>query len=176
MFTRFTEPAKRAFIRAGTLAIEAGRPGLSTDFLLLGLAEVRPFSLESFTATAGDIRGHVSMGENRTLLASIGIDVDEVRRRTRVGTDDPALWRLTRSRLRPLRVTLYGPLGAVLLEMHSRKVVEVAMWRPGAVTGERLLWGLLADASNGAARILHRTGVDLRTLATEAAIPTTRAA
>lgn len=171
MFTRFTEPAQRAFIRAGALAIQSGRTTLEADLLLLALAEVRPFALESFTATADAVRDHVDTGATRTALAAIGIDVDEVRRRTLLGTDDPALWRLTRSRLRPLRVTLYGPIGAIALAMHARKVVEVAMWKPGAVTGERLLWGLLADCSNGAARILHATGVHLPTLAAEAHIP-----
>lgn len=176
MFARFTDGARSAFVRAGTLAIEAGRPVLDTDLLVLGLAEVRPFTLESFTATAQDVRGQVSVGDPRELLATLGIDVDEVRRRVRGGAssaDDPASWRLRRSIVRPLRVTLYGPLGSVLLSMHSRKVVEVAMWKRGAVTGEGLLWGLLADHSNGAARILHATGIHLPTLVSEARIPTT---
>ncbi|MFI6321709.1 Clp protease N-terminal domain-containing protein [Nonomuraea sp. NPDC050556] len=171
MFTRFTEAARRAFVRAGTLAIEAGRPVLDTDLLVLGLAEVRPFDLESFTATADDVRGRVPVDSGRDLLASLGIDVDEIRRRARVDADDPSLWRLRRVLL---RVTLHGPLGSIPLSMHCRKVVEVALWKPGAVTGERLLWGLLADFSNGAAGLLHATGIDLRALAVEAHIPVAR--
>ncbi|MEV1248968.1 Clp protease N-terminal domain-containing protein [Nonomuraea sp. NPDC050022] len=176
MLARFTNPARRTLIRAGTLALDAGRAALTPDLLLLALAEVRPFSLERFTVTAEDVRGQVDLGDTRELLATLGIDLDAVHRRTREGTADPARWRLTRSRLKPLRVTLYGPLGAVPLAMHARKAVEVAMWRPGAVTGERLLWGLLADCSNGVGRILRDGGVDLRALVEEAGIPMARTA
>lgn len=176
MFASFTEPARRAMIRAGILALDAGRPALTTDLLLLALAETRPFTLGAFTATPESVRAHVDTGDAHALLATLGIDLAEVHRRTRPGTDDPARWRLTRSRLRPLRVTLYGPLGAIPLAMHARKVVEVARWRPGPVTGESLLWGLLADGSNGAARILRATGVDLCTLVRETGMPVRRAA
>lgn len=176
MLARFTDSARHALIRAGTLTLDAGRPALTPDLLLLALAEIRPFSLDGFTMTAEDVRGQVDLGDRRELLATLGIDLAEVHRRTRVGTSDPARWRLTRSRLNPLRVTLYGPLGSVPLAMHARKVVEVAMWRPGAVTGERLLWGLLADCSNGAGRILRAGGVDLRALVEEAGIPMARSA
>nr|WP_269129006.1 Clp protease N-terminal domain-containing protein [Nonomuraea sp. K271] len=92
------------------------------------------------------------------------------------GTDDPLLWSLRRSRVRPLRVTLYGPLGRLPLAIDARKVIEVAAWRPGPVTGERLLWGLLADPANGAATILADAGVDLPALVREAGIPISRAA
>ncbi|MER6948847.1 Clp protease N-terminal domain-containing protein [Nonomuraea sp. NPDC000554] len=176
MFARFTEAARRAVIKAGTHALDAGRPALPAELLLLGLAEVRPFALDTFTATPEDVREHVDTGDARTLLATLGIDLDAVHRRTRAGTDDPALWRLGRSRIRPLRVTLYGPLGAIPLAAHARKAVEVAMSRPGPVTGERLLWGLLADGSNGTGRILRATGVDLCALVREAGIPTVRRA
>ncbi|MEU7859955.1 Clp protease N-terminal domain-containing protein [Nonomuraea sp. NPDC049141] len=176
MLARFTDSARRVLIRAGTLALDAGRPALTPDLLLLALAEIRPFSLAGFTVTAEDVRGQVDLGDRRELLATLGIDLAEVHRRTRAGTSDPARWRLTRSRLKPLRVTLHGPLGSVPLAMHARKVMEVAMWQPGAVTGERLLWGLLADYSNGAGRILRAGGVDLRALVEETGMPMARTA
>ncbi|MEV0385257.1 Clp protease N-terminal domain-containing protein [Nonomuraea sp. NPDC050643] len=176
MFARFTQDARRAVVRAGIHALDAGRPALEADLMLLGLAEVRPFSLPSFTVSAADVRERVAPGDARALLATLGIDLDEVRRRTRAGADDPGLWRLRRSRVRPLRVTLYGPLGEIPLAMHARKVIEVARCRPGPVTGERLLWGLLADHSNGAARILYDSGVNLRRLVREAGILARQAA
>jgi hypothetical protein len=165
-------------VRAGMLALDAGRPTLNTDLLLLALAETRPFALDAFTATPEAVRGHVDTGDAHALLATLGIDLAEVRRRIRPGTGDPTRWRLTRSRLRPLRVTLYGPLGAIPLAMHARKAVEVAqaLRRPGPVTGESLLWGLLADGSYGAARILRATGVDLCALVRETGMPVRRAA
>ncbi|SDM30312.1 Clp protease N-terminal domain-containing protein [Nonomuraea jiangxiensis] len=176
MFARYTEGARRAVVRAGMHSLDAGRATLDVDMLVLALAEVRPFSLPSFTASEADVRELVDLGNARALLATLGIDLDVVRRRTRAGADEPGLWRLRRSRVRPLRVTLYGPLGELPLAMHTRKVIEVAQWQPGAVTGERLLWGLLADTSNGAARLLREAGVDLDRLVDEAAIPRRRAA
>ncbi|NUR83069.1 MAG: hypothetical protein HOY71_03165 [Nonomuraea sp.] len=176
MFERFTQEAREAVVRAGVLALDAGRPVLDADLMLLGVAEVRPFSLESFTASAADLRTRMSLGDPRPLLATLGIDLDEVRRRTRGWADGPESWSLSRSRLRPLRVTLYGPLGRIPLAMHARKVIEVAMWKPGPVTGERLLWGLLADGANGAGRLLSRAGVDVHALVREAGIPVCRAA
>ncbi|MEV4108059.1 Clp protease N-terminal domain-containing protein [Nonomuraea sp. NPDC049695] len=176
MFARFTEGARRAVVRAGILALDAGRPALDADLLLLGVAEVRPFSLSSFTASAADVRARVDVGDRRSLLATFGIDLDAVHRRTRTGLDAPGLWHLRRSRLRPLRVTLYGPLGEIPLAMHARKAMEVAMWRPGPVAGESLLWGLLADHKNGAAAILRDAGVDLAALVREARIPARRTA
>ncbi|MEO3872961.1 Clp protease N-terminal domain-containing protein [Nonomuraea sp. B12E4] len=176
MFTRCTEGARRAVVRAGIHALDAGRATLDTDMLLLGLAEVRPFALPSFTASEADVRERVDVGDARALLATLGIDLAAVHRRTRAGADEPGRWRLRRSRVRPLRVTLYGPLGEIPLAMHARKAIEVAKWKPGAVTGERLLWGLLADSYNGAARILMDAGVDLGRLVREAGIPRRRAA
>ncbi|TMR21430.1 hypothetical protein ETD86_15505 [Nonomuraea turkmeniaca] len=176
MFARFTEDARRAVVRAGILALDAGRPALDADLMLLGVTEVRPFTLSSFTASAHDVRERVDVGDARSLLATLGIDLDQVHRRTRTGADTPAAWRLRRSRLRPLLVTLYGPLGEIPLAMHARKVIEVAQCRPGPVTGERLLWGLLADCSNGAARILCDSGVDLPELVREIGMPVRRAA
>ncbi|MEV1170230.1 Clp protease N-terminal domain-containing protein [Nonomuraea sp. NPDC049784] len=176
MFDRFTEGARRAVVKAGILALDAGRSALDADLMLLGVAEARPFSLPSFTASAADVRARVDVGDARSLLATFGIDLDAVHRRTRTGLDAPGLWSLRRSRVRPLRVTLYGPLGEIPLAMHARKVIEVARWRPGPVTGERLLWGLLADHANGAATILRDAGVNLSELVREARIPTRRTA
>jgi hypothetical protein len=176
VFARFTEDARKAVVRAGILALDAGRPALEADLMVLGLAEVRPFTLTSFTASASDVRERVDVGDARSLLATLGIDLDLVHRRTRAGADAPDAWRLRRSRLRPLRVTLYGPLGQIPLAMHARKVIEVAQWRPGPITGEHLIWGLLADCSNGAAGILRDSGVDLPALVREIGMPGRRAA
>ncbi|MEQ4720089.1 Clp protease N-terminal domain-containing protein [Nonomuraea sp. B19D2] len=176
MFARFTEDARRAVVKAGILALDAGRSALDADLMLLGVAEMRPFSLRSFTVSAADVRARVDVGDARSLLATLGIDLDAVHRRTRAGLDAPGLWTLRRSRVRPLRVTLYGPLGELPLAMHARKVIEVAMWRPGPVTGQCLLWGLLADHTNGAAAILRDAGVDLSALVREARMPARRTA
>ncbi|MFI6385837.1 Clp protease N-terminal domain-containing protein [Nonomuraea sp. NPDC050540] len=169
MFARFTDTARHAFVTAGVLALEAGHRRLGTDMLLLALAETRPFELTSFTATAASLRERLDLRDTRALLAGLGISLDEVRGRALPGVGE---WRLARHRLRPLHVVLYGPRGEIALTGGARKVVEVAMWRPGAVTGESLLWGLLADGDNGAARHLQGAGVNVRALVSEVGMPT----
>ncbi|MFI6816573.1 Clp protease N-terminal domain-containing protein [Nonomuraea sp. NPDC050328] len=175
MLDRFTPEARRAFVRAGILAHDARPEGgrFGTDALLLALAEQRPFAgpVAAFTLTPDAVPLAATPG--RDLLATLGIDLDEVRRRTRHGVDDPARWHLDRLLL---RLTLRGPLGDLPLTLHLRKVVEVAAWKPGPITGERLLWGLLADARNGAARTLRTAGVDLAALVAQAGVPVRRAA
>ncbi|GAA2789263.1 hypothetical protein [Nonomuraea dietziae] len=149
MFDRFTDPARRAVMRAGILTMNAGRTSLATDLLLLGLAEEHPMPHLPDPAA---LRPHIDTGRTRELLAAIGIDVEEVRRRTRHGLDDPRLWRLERSRVAFLRVTLSGPMGVLPLRMHARKAIEVALWKPGPVTGERLLWGACSPTPPTAAQ------------------------
>jgi hypothetical protein len=66
------------------------------------------------------------------LLATLGIDAGAVRHRvlcaTGIRLDDPALWTLRRSRLRPQRVALHGPARSTRRNEGSRKVIEVAAW------------------------------------------------
>jgi Clp amino terminal domain, pathogenicity island component len=177
MFAAFTPAARAAVVRSGRLAADAGRGALGTDFLLLGLTEVHGFdpSLERLGITAAAVRNQIDQRHggappgDRELLASLGIDLDEVRRRAGLATatspDDPGLWRLCRSHLRPLRVELVGPGRHLPLDGRSRKVIEVAMHyarrRRARVAGEDLLVGLLADGSNESVRILCRLRVDL---------------
>ncbi|MER5643907.1 hypothetical protein [Streptosporangium sp. NPDC002524] len=150
----------------GTVTPEAVIPGTVTPEAVG--AEIR--NREAAKGRAGD----------RELLAAIGVDLDEIRRRLPARREDPLAWRLTRSRLRPLNVTLSGPAGDLLLTAGARKVVEVALYTSGAgigtgtgtgtgtgsgVTDEDLLKGLLADSSNASVAILRDLGVDLRGLA-----------
>jgi Clp amino terminal domain, pathogenicity island component len=180
MFATFTPPAREAVVRAALLASDAGRGALATDFLLLGLTEAGglELALEPLGVTAAAVRAEISRRRgdgppgDHELLAAIGIDLDEVRRRAASATstrpDDPALWRMSRSRLQPLRVELLGPAHRLPLSGRGRKVMEVAMHyarrRHARVAGEDLLIGLLADGSNESVRILHRLGVDGRRL------------
>lgn len=183
MLARFTPKARRTVIHAGMLATDVGRDALGTDVLLMALAESQPLGgpLGNLGITAAAVRAEIegarqSRRQDRELLATLGIDLDEVRRRavaaTSIRPDDPALWRLHRSRARPLRLTLTGPATRIALDADGRKAIEVAQWasRRGhrtQVTREDLLWGLLADASSESVTILHRNNVDLRRLWTD---------
>ena len=176
--TRFAPPARRTLIRAGMLAIDYARDKLSTESLLLALAEDQPLARPvDLGITAAMIRTEIQARTparpGRDLLATLGIDLDEVRRRvlnaTSTGPDDPLLWQLRRSRIRPLRVTLSGPVTEIVFDESGRKVIEVAEWasrrgRRTLIDREDLLWGLLADGSSESVRILRRGNVDLRQL------------
>jgi hypothetical protein len=179
--TSFAPAARRTVVRAGMLARDYGRGRLSTEFFLLALAEEQPLSKPvdlGITATAvrAEIQDRVHARQDRDVLAALGIDLDEVRRRVLDATctrlDDPSLWRLHRSRVRPLRVTLSGPAAEIVLDESGRKVIEVARWasrrgRRTLIDREDLLWGVLADASGESVHILRRRNVDLRRLWTD---------
>ena len=174
MLTTFAPPARQAVIRAGLLATEGGMSRLSDGYLLLALAESQPLTRPVDLGVTADmvraqLKAQARRRHDRELLATLGIDLDEVRSRvlgaTSMRLDDPALWRLRRSRVRPLRVTLTGPAAEITLNEGGRKVIEVARWvsRRGhrtQVTREDLLWGLLADASSESVRILRHYRVD----------------
>jgi hypothetical protein len=175
MLTTFAPPARQTVIRAGLLASEGGMSRLGDGYLLLALAESQPLTRPvDLGVTADMVRAQLEARARRRhdheLLATLGIDLDEVRSRvlgaTSMRLDDPALWRLRRSRVRPLRVTLTGPAAEITLNEGGRKVIEVARWvsRRGhraLVTREDLLWGLLADASSESVRILRHGRVDI---------------
>jgi hypothetical protein len=171
----FSPSAREVIIRAGMTAADCGQRRLSDGFLLLALAEgeplARPVALD-LASIASRIRAAIEARSprrrDRELLATLGIDLDEVRRRAvaATGVDDPARWRLRRSPVRPLRVTLSGPATEIVLDEGGRKVIEVARWvsrRGHRTVAERedLLWGLLADGRSESVRILRRSGADL---------------
>jgi hypothetical protein len=173
MLDVFAPPARLAVVRAGMTAADCGQPRLSDGFLLLALAEGEPLARPvELGVTAASIRAAIEARaprrRDRELLVTFGIDLDEVRRRAVAGAlpGDPARWRLRRSPLRPLRVTLSGPATEIVLDEGGRKVIEVARWasRRGhrtTVEREDLLWGVLADGSSESVRILLRGGADL---------------
>jgi Clp amino terminal domain, pathogenicity island component len=173
MLDVFAPSARQAVVRAGMTAADCGQPRLNDKFLLLALAEGEPLAHPvHLGVTAASIRAAIEARaprrRDRELLATLGIDLDEVRRRAFSATrpDDPARWRLRRSPVRPLRVTLSGPAAEIVLDEGGRKVIEVARWvsRRGhrrMVEPEDLLWGVLADGSSESVRILLRNGANL---------------
>jgi hypothetical protein len=169
----FSPSARLAVIRAGMTAADCGQRRLGDGFLLLALAEGEPLARPvELGVTASSVRAAIEARaprrRDRELLATFGIDLDEVRRRAVVATrsDDPARWRLRRSLVRPLRVTLSGPAAEIVLNEGGRKAIEVARWvsRRGhrtLVEREDLLWGVLADSRSESVRILRRGGADI---------------
>ena len=178
----FTPAAQAALVAAGQHAARERRLVLGPEFLLAGLAAGGPLTggrggvAVSPAAVHAEItrrHGGPAAPGDAELLAALGIDAGEVRRQvlraTGIRPDDPALWTLRRSRLRPLRLTLDGPTAHLRLDGGSRKAVEVAAWirrRGGRARSGRedLLWGLLSDGASPAVRILRRLGVDVPAL------------
>jgi hypothetical protein len=154
-------------------AADCGQGRLGDAFLLLALAEGEPLARPvELGVTASGIRAAIEARaprrRDRELLATFGIDLDEVRRRAVVATrsDDQDRWRLRRSPVRPLRVTLSGPAVEIVLDEGGRKAIEVARWasrrgRRALAEREDLLLGLLADGSSESVRILRRGGADI---------------
>jgi hypothetical protein len=86
MLTTFAPPARQTVIRAGLLASEGGATRLGDGYFLLALAESQPFtSPVDLGVTAAMVRAQLGAQTPRRhdgdLLATLGIDLDEVRRR-----------------------------------------------------------------------------------------------
>jgi hypothetical protein len=177
MIDRFAFSARRSLTRAGALARRAGLTEIGTDALLLSLADDSEVSdvLARYAATDLAIRdviacwwGWRAAPDDEQMLAAVGIDVDRVRGLLPTGLDETAGWRLARSRLRPLRVSLIGPTGAQVLSGQARKAVEVAVWRAAGRGGHPgdtdLLYGMLCDPRSRSHQVLTELRVCFRTL------------
>jgi hypothetical protein len=179
---RFTPAARETLVRAAQLAAGEGHSLIGPEFVLLALAEVRPLAGRPDGLGVTPAAIHEQIGRDRgprpqgdgALLATLGIDAADVLRRasavTGVRPGDPALWSLSRSRIRPLRLTLDGPALRLRLTGESRKAIEVAAWsarraRRPLADREDLLWGLLADGSSPVVRVLAGLPVSIRALA-----------
>ncbi|SEG67240.1 Clp amino terminal domain-containing protein, pathogenicity island component [Thermomonospora echinospora] len=177
MFRRFSPGAREVVIRAGDLAAAAGRDRIGTEFVLLALCEdaalaptlerhgvIGPAAQHAIAAALSRPRPY----SDRELLATLGIDLDEVRRRMRaLGEDEP--FEVRRSVLWPLRVAVVGPGRDLPFTGGGRKVLEVASWRARRrgrtpVEPADLLHGLLADGRSNAIRVLRHLRVDVRGL------------
>lgn len=96
MFERFTEEARRILVRAQDEARALGHPWLGTEHFLLALLEEergpatstlrdlgvsREKIMEDFAGIVGPCKSPIPPALDSTALASIGIDLQEIRRR-----------------------------------------------------------------------------------------------
>lgn len=176
MFARFSPSAREAVVRAGDLTAAAGRDRIGTEFLLLALCEDEQTgpALREHGVTAAAVQDAVAAAlgrprphTDRELLATLGVDLDEIRRRARA-LGAARLWRVRRSPLWPLRVAVVGPARDLAFTGGGRKVLEVALWRrrrtARPVQPHDLLFGILCDRRSNAMRILCHLRLDFHAL------------
>lgn len=170
MFERFTTQARSVVTHAQQEARELGQQSLGTHLLLLGILD-EPVTaggraLAALGIRADDVREDVRRSareraafsdEDANALRSVGVDLDEVRRRVEEAFGPGALERKPGGG---------GGLGGHMpLTPGSKKALELAL-REASHLGHRhigtehLLLGLARDESSSAARLLASRGID----------------
>jgi len=165
MFERFTRAAREAVIRAQEEAREQGSPTVGAEHVLLGvLADpVGPpaRALQRLGVDAAQVAGEVrrAAGLDDEALSSLGIDLDEVRRRAEDAFGPGALDPAPRSRWGRPRTTGHLPLtpeAKESLEMALRRALAAGDREIGSV---QVFSGLLSTAGGTSLRVLRRLGV-----------------
>jgi ATP-dependent Clp protease ATP-binding subunit ClpA len=162
MFERFTQGARRAVVVAQDEAAGLAHHWIGTEHLLLGLladdreaARLRPFGLTADGVRAEVVRaiGRGEPGLDPEALATLGIDLDEVRRRVESTFGPGAL---------SGRGGRRG--GQPPFTRRAKKALELAL-REAVHAGDReiraehLLLGLLREGDGVGARLLAAHGV-----------------
>ncbi len=176
MFERFTDGARAAVVRAHDEARALGHRYLGTEHLLLGVAETPDrgrvaldrlgFDVEAARADLVRILG--TSPSDDEALRSIGIDIDEVRRRVEeafgpgaLGSDPPrsrGRWRRNRCDAGPWSRRLpFTPRAKKDLELALREAIRLRSDRIGT---EHLLLGLVRGDGTVAIRLLRAQGID----------------
>lgn len=169
MFERFTQAARSAVVRAQQHALTAQHPEIgAADLLAAVLAErdeipARVLSQLGVTEpTAGPAAEDTFDAADAAALGSIGIDLDEVRRRAE-STFGPGAFDRPRRQRRGLFRVRSGP-GHIPFSSEAKSSLELAL-REAVAEGHRhlgtehIFLGLLATEQGTALRMLQRLGV-----------------
>lgn len=167
MFARFTDDARAVVVRAQHEARELGHDYIGCEHLLLGLWAApdggAARALERHGARLGELREAVRAVVGPCLdrpdpdaLRSLGIDLDEVRRRVEQAFGEGALER-TRAMGR-------RRCGAVPFTPRAKRVLELALKEALAlghrhVASEHILLGLLREGESVGVAVLAHAGV-----------------
>ena len=167
MFERFGQDARGALVHARHEAAGAGREQIGCEHLLLGLlAEPGP-AAAAMTAAGAELtalRAALPRGGqpdadplDADALASVGIDLDTVRRAADAAFGPGALDRTGPARARrPGRMRLTADAKKAL----ERGLRAAARLRHRELSGGHLLIGIIDQGDNGALRLLADCGVD----------------
>jgi ATP-dependent Clp protease ATP-binding subunit ClpA len=161
MFERFTDHARQCVVLAQEEARELGHSYIGTEHLLLAAAREQNGLGGRVVRQAGatldqlraDVRGIVGPGPiDRDALATLGIDLDEVRRRVEESFGAGALERGSRCG------------GQIPFTPRSKKALELAVrfakhLGDDFIGTEHLLWALTRVEEGVAARILTERGI-----------------
>jgi ATP-dependent Clp protease ATP-binding subunit ClpA len=189
MFERFTPMARQVFVRAQEEARSLGHPWLGTEHLLLGvLAEPQArgvsvltdlgVTLDAGRAALRQLVGRGGLGErDAEALRTLGIDLDEVRRRVEATFGPGALdypwlslnvprrqprrrrpWR--RRRCEPADVTGHLPFMPRAKRALERAQREALALGDRDIGVEHVLLGLLDPQSNTAVELLRHLDTD----------------
>jgi len=169
MFERFSEPARQCVFLAEQEVRELGHGHIGTEHILLGLAREQSGLGGRLVRKTGvtpdelrtDVRRVAGPGAiDRDALASIGIDLDEIRRRAEESFGEGALEGRGRCG------------GHIPFTPQSKKVLEVAL-RFAVQLGDdhigsaHILWALARVEEGVAARILAERGVTRESVESE---------
>jgi ATP-dependent Clp protease ATP-binding subunit ClpA len=163
MFERFTRSARDAVVRAQEESAALGHDHIGTEHLLLGLAAgggpVVEQILSSVGVGDGALRaavrdGGLPDGMDADALASIGIDLDAVRRSVEESFGPGALSGRPRGGSR----TGHKPFSAGAKRVFERSLREAVARRGRELRPEHLLLGLVGERDGGAAAALRRCG------------------
>ena len=167
MFERFTKDARRAVVLAQEEAVSLHHGWIGTEHLLLGVLRagggaarlLAGFGLDA-AGVREDVVRMVGRGEDdidRDALATLGIDLDEVRARVERAFGPGALIRRRRCRRGGVsRMVPFTARAKKALELSLREAIDVA---ERDLRGEHLVLGLLREGDGVAARILSERGV-----------------
>jgi ATP-dependent Clp protease ATP-binding subunit ClpA len=172
MFERFTPPARSAVVLAQEEARELGHGFIGTEHLLLGLLREGsgpgPRALARLGIAHDDVRADVvrfvgtpDRGDQE-LLETLGIDLDEVRRRVE-DTFGPGALDRARRRWGKGRCEDAPPGGRIPFTPRAKKVLELSLREAerlhhGHIGTEHILLGLSREGQGLAAKVLESRG------------------
>jgi ATP-dependent Clp protease ATP-binding subunit ClpA len=174
MFERFCQDARRAVVRAREEAAAAGHGEIGCEHLLLGLLATPGPAAAAMTAAGlepAELRSRLPLARraepdalDADALASLGIDLDQVRRAAEATFGPGAIDRAGRARARGSgRMRLTGEAKKAL-ELALRAAVEL---RHRELTGGHLLIGIIDQGHNGALDVLAEFAVRPAALRTD---------
>ena len=167
MFERFTKDARQAVVLAQEEAVALHHGWIGTEHLLLGVLRadgdgarlLAGFGLDA-AGVRDDVVRIVGRGEDdidRDALATLGIDLDEVRERVERAFGPGALIRRRRCRRGGIgHMVPFTARAKKALELTLREALNLA---ERDLRAEHLVLGLLREGDGVAARILAERGV-----------------